>query len=254
MSNISNATSHLKIHSTSPVTSVNSVIHTNSATKGEKENQSKQDYKCRYDVIAIIGPQGSGKTTQLKKILEKTDVDFASVGEILRSVLLESENLTPELQQAKEDMTAGKIIYDEITFRILKDYFLHKKSNGNTKETLMFEGFPRTENQIKHFYELSKTYHGRDKENLKIGIIRLNLDPELAKHRCLDRADSAKSAGTASRPDDNDEAIQKRLQIYFEKMNLLENAFKENSTDIHDFHSHHEVDVVHGGIMERVFI
>jgi adenylate kinase family enzyme len=150
-------------------------------------------------------------------------------------------------------MIDGKIIYDEITFKILKDYFLLKKENGTTKETLLFEGFPRTENQIRHFYELSKTYHGKDEEGVKIGIIRLNLDPEVAKDRCLDRADTLVKSGAKARPDDNDEAIKKRLQIYFEKMSLLENEFKSRSTDIHDFHCHEEVDVVHERIMEVVF-
>lgn len=219
-------------------------------------------FKPKYKVIALTGPQGSGKTTQLKLMLEKANAEFASVGDILRSILPTSKK--PEHQEAKELMYSGALIPDEITFEILKEYFAKKQASGETKDVLIFDGFPRSTKQTEHLYELSRVYHGYTRSDdiginadaqdslPAIAIARFNLPHEHAMKRCLDRADALVKAGKQARVDDNEEALAKRLSIYFASVPELNKAF-EGKAHLHEFDGSPHVHEVHADVMERLF-
>jgi adenylate kinase len=204
--------------------------------------------KPKYNVLALTGPQGSGKTTQLKLLLEKIDADFASVGEILRNVLTTSEK--EEHKIAREMMYSGKLIPDEVTLEILKEYFAEKRSKGETKEVLIFDGFPRSIVQTDHLYELANAYHG---DNAKIGIVRMILEHEHAMKRCLDRAEAVLKEGGKPRVDDTPEAIAQRLEIYFDSVPHLNIKF-EGKADLHEFDGTKQRHEVHADVLEKLFV
>lgn len=210
--------------------------------------------KPKYKVLALTGPQGSGKTTQLKLILDKIDAEFASVGDILRGILPYSEK--PEHQEAREMMYSGKLIPDQVTFEILKEYFAKKRESGETKEVLIFDGFPRTAQQTEHLYELSRVYHGVSDENVgelpPIAIVRMKLEHADAMKRCLDRAEALVKAGKEARIDDTPEAITQRLGIYFDSIPHLNAAF-EGKAHLHEFDGDKQIHEVHDDVLEKLF-
>lgn len=217
-------------------------------------NPTQRKLKPKYKVLALTGPQGSGKTTQLKLILDKIDAEYASVGDILRSILPFSEKT--EHKEALQMMYSGVLIPDELTFEILKDYFSKKQQSGDTKEVLIFDGFPRTSLQTEHLYELSRVYHGVNDANSDdlppIAIVRMKLEHADAMKRCLDRAEGLIKAGKEARVDDTPEAIAQRLGIYFNSIPHLNAAF-EGKAHLHEFDGAKQIHEVHSDVLERLF-
>jgi adenylate kinase len=209
-----------------------------------------QKLNSKYKVIALTGPQGSGKTTQLKLMLEKSDAEFASVGDILRSILPHSEK--PEHKEALQMMYSGVLIPDDVTFDILKEYFAKKRESGDTKSVLIFDGFPRTKQQTEHLYELSRVYHGVSETLPPIAIVRMNLEHADAMKRCLDLAEGLLKAGKQPRVDDTPEAIAQRLSIYFDSIPHLNAAF-EGKAHLHEFDGAKAIHEVHSDVLERLF-
>ncbi len=74
-----------------------------------------------------MGPPGSGKGTQAKKIAAKFKYGHISTGDLLRS-LQQSPSIAPDEQQALEEMKAGRLVPDwliyRLAFRAIDSYLL----------------------------------------------------------------------------------------------------------------------------------
>ncbi len=68
-------------------------------------------------IIILVGPPGSGKGTQAKKIAEKHNYRHISTGDLLRA-LDADEQAVPEERQAMNDMKQGKLVADWLIFRL----------------------------------------------------------------------------------------------------------------------------------------
>ncbi len=134
--------------------------------------------------ILIAGPQGSGKTTQAKKLSEKLGYLFIATGDILRE---EAKHDTSEGRALKETMRQGGIANDEITAKLVASKI--KDSNGNG---LIMDGFPRRLSQLEYFDP------GFDR------VVYLEVPDEEVTGRLLSRG----------RADDKPEIISERLKLY----------------------------------------
>jgi len=217
----------------------------------QEPSQNLQKYsvgKNGYNTFSIFGPQGSGKTTQLNLLLQNVNAYSASVGQILRDNLKNSDN--PIYIEASRVMTEGGMVNNDVTDGFLKEYLAAYTKAGNAEPVLIFDGFPRSLAQIDSLKSLADAYHS---EGAKTAIIKLDMSFEDAKKRCMDRAEQNRLAGKEVRADDTEEAISKRLGIYFDSLEVILAKYRECGIDVYSFGARDTREEIHEEILEALF-
>jgi adenylate kinase len=85
--------------------------------------------------ILVLGPQGSGKGTQAKRISAEHEVPHVSTGDMFRA--LDSE--TTLGREVSEIMERGDLVPDELTIRMIRDRLDEEDARGG----FILDGFPR---------------------------------------------------------------------------------------------------------------
>jgi adenylate kinase len=180
--------------------------------------------------ILIIGPQGSGKGTQARILIEKFNFYYFESGAYLRK-MAESH---PELNKL---LNEGKLVPDKEFTSYLAAYL----DNQNIYDNILFDGFPRTVFQ----YEFFKNWL-KDKEvTLDLIIVLQISEAETLRRLTARRQDPASGKiynlvtepppaevdvnKLIQRDDDKPEAIKKRLELYKEQTEPLVARLKEES-------------------------
>ncbi|MDR0988989.1 MAG: adenylate kinase [Prevotellaceae bacterium] len=146
--------------------------------------------------IVIFGAPGSGKGTQSARIVEKYGLTHISTGDVLRAEMKKGSELGII---AKQYIDQGQLIPDDLMIHILGEV-LDKAANP---QGVIFDGFPRTIPQA----EALKTLLAERGQEVAV-MLDLEVPEELLMTRLINRG---KESGRA---DDNEETIQKRLQVY----------------------------------------
>src|SRR5829696_4458392 len=88
-------------------------------------------------IIVLIGAPGAGKGTQARLLQERRGIPQISTGDMFR----EMKSLdTPLAREVQEIMTSGKLISDDITYRIVQD----RTSRDDCRNGYVLDGYPRT--------------------------------------------------------------------------------------------------------------
>ncbi|OAN81791.1 adenylate kinase [Jannaschia sp. EhC01] len=93
-------------------------------------------------ILILLGPPGSGKGTQARKLEEDFGFVQLSTGDLLRAAVAAG---TEAGQAADAVMKAGGLVSDEIVLAILTDRLTH----DDCKQGVVLDGFPRTTGQAK---------------------------------------------------------------------------------------------------------
>lgn len=145
--------------------------------------------------ILILGPQGSGKSTQGKLLSEHLLYRFVSTGEILRQAADDGNPLGKKLVHYWEK---GELVPDQIIEGILFPILENSETKG-----FVLDGYPRTIDQVNSlvsFVELN----GDSIEH----VFYLSVGEEECIKRIMERSQIEK------RIDENAEAVKRRLSIY----------------------------------------
>ncbi len=189
-----------------------------------------------YTVI-FIGPQGSGKGTQierLKTVLEEDD-------ERRRVVDIQSGRRFRSLA-AKQETFAEDKIAETLDTGILQPDFLSAVLWGQAmvdqldpKSHLLIDGFPRTVGQIPDLEDAFRFF-----ERGAVDVINLVTPEEVVRARMQGRA----------RADDTTESIEERLRWYREDtLPVVEYYRARPNTVVHNIDGTHGIDDVHAQIL-----
>ena len=145
--------------------------------------------------ILILGPQGSGKGTQAKRIAAEYDAPHVATGDILRAAVANGSELG---HQVRPILERGDLVPDDLMVGLIRERLAEE-------DAFVLDGFPRTVAQAEALDAMLDELG----EPLD-AVILLRVSDEVATDRLEARARAE------GRADDSPEAIRNRLRLYHE--------------------------------------
>jgi len=124
-------------------------------------NPAPQSYRPPRKIMILFGPPGAGKGTHGPKIEEVLDIPQLSTGDMLRAAVAAKSEIG---MKAKDLMSAGKLVGDDIVIGIIKD----RIQEPDCAKGFILDGFPRTLGQAKAIDKLLA--EGKEKVNCVISL------------------------------------------------------------------------------------
>ena len=177
--------------------------------------------------VLVLGPQGSGKGTQAKRIKATYGIPHIATGDMLREMRHLDTDLGRELSAV---MDVGKLVDDEMMIKLIRD----RLSRGDTLGGFVLDGFPRTMTQAEALDELL-----RELDRALDVVFDFQIpDREVLLERMRQRhADEG-------RPDDNPEAIAQRLELYERETAPLIDYYRTHQANVVGIHADRTVNEV----------
>lgn len=187
--------------------------------------------------VILIGPPGSGKGTQAKRLAAKLGVPHVSTGDMLREAVADGTELG---LKAAPIMKSGGLVSDDLILGIVNDRF----GKPDMQKGYILDGFPRTVVQAEGLDKIV----GNEGERLRVtellvpddaivrritlrrtcpscgAIYHLENNPPSADNVC-DRC----GAEVIARADDTEEAVRKRLDAFHKDTIPVADYYKSKS-------------------------
>ncbi len=176
-------------------------------------------------IIVLIGAPGAGKGTQARLLDERRGIPQISTGDMFREMKTLDTPLAKEVQAI---MASGKLISDEVTYKIVRE----RTSKSDTAGTYLLDGYPRTAVQAEQLEGLAKE-QGKEIQAIEVDVPRDELLRRLTGRRscpiCREIyniyskppnrdgfCDKHPKQALEQRTDDSDEKVTVRLETYDE--------------------------------------
>jgi adenylate kinase len=176
--------------------------------------------------ILLLGPQGSGKGTQAKRIAAAYEIPHIATGDMLRAAIEQETELG---RRVKPIVEAGDLVPDELIVELIRE----RLGEDDAREGFVLDGFPRTMPQA---FALDAMLREIGRE-LTV-IFALQVSEEVCIERLLKRAEEE------GRSDDTPDAIAKRLRRYYEETEPLIEHFRATTGRVVFLHADRSVDEV----------
>jgi adenylate kinase len=175
--------------------------------------------------ILLLGPQGSGKGTQAKRIEAEYGIPHIATGDMLRAAIHQGTELGREVKPIVE---SGQLVPDELMIDLIRERLSEPDAAGG----FVLDGFPRTSAQADALDAMLDEI-GR---GLSI-VFEFQVPDDVATERLLKRSE------LEGRTDDSPDVIARRLALYHEQTEpLVEHyRFQGNLVGIHADRSVNEV-------------
>jgi len=176
--------------------------------------------------LIFIGPPGSGKGTQAKRLAAQHGVPHISTGDMLREAIADGTELG---QKAAPIMASGALVSDDLMLGIIDE----RLAKPDAQRGFILDGFPRTLVQAEKLDTIVGNGQGNGADGLRV-LQLLVPDEAIVKRISLRRScptcgaiyhlESAppavdtvcdrEGAELIARPDDNETAVRKRLEAF----------------------------------------
>ncbi len=173
--------------------------------------------------LIFIGPPGSGKGTQAKRLAGRFGIPHISTGDMLREAVAEGTELG---KKADAIMKSGALVPDDVMIGMIRE----RLGKADAKKGFILDGFPRTLPQAE---KLEALVSGNGSDKLRV-LQLLVPDEAIVKRIALRRTcaqcgaiyhlenQPPKVSGVCdrckgeliARPDDNETAVRKRLDAF----------------------------------------
>jgi len=187
--------------------------------------------------LIFIGPPGSGKGTQAKRLASTHGVPHISTGDILREAIADGTELG---RKAAPIVASGGLVPDDVMVGIIKD----RLAKSDARKGFILDGYPRTLVQA----ERLDTFVGNGSGGLRV-LQLLVPDEVIVKRIALRRScpqcgaiyhlESAPprddevcdrdGAELIARPDDNEQAVRTRLEAFHRQTLPVATFYKSKS-------------------------
>jgi adenylate kinase len=146
--------------------------------------------------ILLLGPQGSGKGTQAKRISAEYEIPHVATGDMLREAVAAGTEVG---RQAKPLLERGDLVPDDLMISLIRE----RLSRDDTGEGFVLDGFPRTMAQAEALDSMLREIA----RELTV-VFELQLSDEACIARLLHRAQ------VEGRSDDTPDVVRRRLELY----------------------------------------
>jgi adenylate kinase len=188
--------------------------------------------------LIFIGPPGSGKGTQAKRLAAQHGVPHISTGDMLREAIADGTELG---QKAAPIMASGALVPDDLMIGIIRD----RLAKPDAERGFILDGFPRTLVQAE---KLDGIVAGNGGDKLR--VLQLLVPDEAIVNRIALRRSCSNcgaiyhlenkppandsvcdrcGAEVIARPDDNETAVRKRLEAFHQQTVPVATYYKTKS-------------------------
>jgi adenylate kinase len=161
--------------------------------------------------VLILGPQGSGKGTQAKRIAEQYGVPHVATGDMFRAAVAEGSALGRRVAPILEE---GRLVPDELTIELIRERLVDV-------DGFVLDGFPRTIAQAEALDGMLEEI-GKPLDL----VLLLQVSDEVATERLLGRAIQE------GRADDSPEVIRERLRLYHDLTELVVDRYGQAGIEV----------------------
>lgn len=212
-------------------------------------------------VVILLGPPGVGKGTQAVRLAEERGAAHVSTGDLLRAARREGTELG---RKAQGFMDRGELVPDGLILDLVREHLADLEDDT----AVLFDGFPRTEEQATGLDELL------DELDRSVDVVVLfQADDEVLVKRLSGRRSCPEDGsvynvyynppetegicdrcGTAlvHRKDDNAETVTRRLQVYQDETAPLIAFYAKHDAPLERIDADREVDEVYADFQEAV--
>jgi adenylate kinase len=183
--------------------------------------------------LLLLGPQGSGKGTQAKRLADEHGIPHISTGDMFRLAMLAG---TPLGLEIKPIYDRGDLVPDDLTVALIRERLVEPDAAAG----FVLDGFPRNLAQAEAL-DVMLTDIGRTLD----AILFFDLDDETATVRALGRAHEE------GRADDTPEGIARRLALYHEVTEPVVEYYRVTGKLV-PVHAERSVDAVYAEIEDAL--